>query len=104
MHKLKNLKHIFAIWTIVVVMILGVMRIFGSDMLTEFTHLVTYRDAPFQNLLYTYDWKPSKDIVIIKIDEKSLNALQAQSNQKNLAIPKTTYVELIQKLHSVGVK
>ena len=88
MHKLKNLKHIFAIWAIVVVMILGVMRIFGSDMLTEFTHLVTYRDAPFQNFLYTFDWKSSKDIVIIKIDDNSLNELQANSDRKMLTISK----------------
>ncbi len=104
MQKLKNLKHIFAIWAIVMVLIFGVMHIFGSEFFIQFTHLITYRDAPFQNFLYRYDWKPSKDIVIIKIDDTSLNALQAQSNQKNLAIPKALYGELIEKLHSIGVK
>ncbi len=104
MQKLKNLKHIFAIWVIVMALIFGVMRLFWSEFFVQFTHLITYRDAPFQNFLYTYDWKPSKDIVIIKIDDKSLNVLQAQSSQKNLAIPKKLYAELIKKLHSIGVK
>ncbi len=85
-------------------MIFSMMSIFGSEFFVQFTHLITYRDAPIQNFFYKYDRKPSKDIVIIKIDEKSLNVLQAQSNQKNFAIPKALYGELIKKLHSVGVK
>ncbi len=104
MQKLKNLKHIFAIWAIVMMLIIAMMRLFAAGFFIQFTHLITYRDAPFQNLLYRYDWKPSKDIVIIKIDDKSLNTLQAQSNQKSLIIPKALYGELIKKLQSVGVK
>jgi hypothetical protein len=41
-----------------------------------------------QSKLYTYDFKPSKDIAIIKIDDASLNALQAKTDQKMLTIPK----------------
>lgn len=57
-----------------------------------------------QSALYTYDFKPSQDIAIIKIDDASLNTLQAKTDQKMLTIPKSTYIDLIEKLESVGVK
>jgi CHASE2 domain-containing sensor protein len=38
--------------------------------------------------------------VIIKIDEKTLNTLQAKNTLKMLSIPKQTYAELIEKLES----
>ncbi len=83
-------------------MIFGVMRLFGSDVLVPITQFFVYRDAPFQNFFYEHTWKPSTDqIAIIKIDDNSLNTLQATSNQKVITIPKKTYRELIEKLKSV---
>jgi CHASE2 domain-containing sensor protein len=38
--------------------------------------------------------------VIVKIDEKTLNSLQAQSDQKMLTIPKSMYTILVEKLES----
>jgi len=105
MHNLKNLKHIFAIWTILIVLILGLVRWLGNDMIVPWTHLLIYRDAPIQNMIYSYHWKPSIDkIVMVKIDDISLNTLQSQSNQKILNIPKEKYINLIQKLNQVGVR
>lgn len=107
MHNLKNLKHIFAIWAIIVVLIFGVMRILGADFLVPVTQFFVYRDAPFQNFIYRHEWKPSTDqIAIIAIDDNSLNALQATSQDTNnmLTIPKKVYIDLIEKLESVGVK
>lgn len=87
MHILKNLKHIFAIWVIVVILIFGVMRLLGADFLIPVTQFFVYRDAPFQNFLYRHEWKPSTDkIVIIKIDDNSLNQMQANSDRRMLII------------------
>lgn len=81
------------------------IRILGADFIIPITQFFTYRDAPFQNLIYKHEWKPSTDkIAIIKIDDNSLNALQANSDRKMLTISKKTYIELIEKLESVGVK
>lgn len=80
MYKLKNLKHIFAIWTIIVVLIFGVMRLLGNDFLVPVTQFFVYRDAPFQNFIYRHEWQPSTDkIAIIKIDDNSLNEYQSKS-------------------------
>ncbi len=69
------------------------------------TQFFTYRDAPFQNFLYKERWKPSADqIAIIKIDDNTLNDLQARSDRSMLTIGKKTYIELVKKLESVGVK
>lgn len=81
------------------------IRILGADFIIPITQFFTYRDAPFQNLIYKHEWKPSTDkIAIIQIDDNSLNALQADSDRKMLTISKQTYIELIEKLESVGVK
>ena len=102
---LKNLKHIFAIWAGVMLLIFCMMNILGSSFIVPITQFFTYRDAPFQNFLYTHHWKPStRDIAIIKIDDISLNALQAQSDQKVLTLPKAEYMKLIKSLQSVGVR
>ena len=102
---LKNLKHIFAIWAVVMLLIVCMVSILGSSFIIPITQFFTYRDAPFQNILYTHHWKPStRDIAIIKIDDISLNALQAQSDQKVLTLPKAEYMKLIKSLQSVGVR
>ena len=102
---LKNLKHIFAIWAVVMLLIVCMVSILGSSFIIPITQFFTYRDAPFQNVLYTHHWKPStRDIAIIKIDDNSLNELQANSDRRMLTLPKKVYIDLINKLESVGVK
>ena len=77
------------------------VRILGADFIIPITQFFTYRDATFQNLIYRHEWKPSTDkIAIIKIDDKSLNDLQSQSDQKVLSIQKSLYQELLTKLYS----
>lgn len=100
----RNLKHIFAIWAITLTLIFGVVRLFGADFLIPITHFFVYRETGVQSKLYIYDFKPSKDIAIIAIDDASLNALQAKSDQKMLTIPKSVYTDLIERLEGVGVK
>lgn len=84
--------------------VFGTVHIFGSDFLLPITHFFVYRETAFQNFIYKYHWTPSKDIAIIKIDDGSLNALQATGNLKMLTIPKSKYIQLVQMLESVGVK
>ena len=98
MQFIRNLKHIFAIWAITLTLIFGVVRLFGADFLIPITHFFIYRETGIQSKLYTYHFKPSTDIAIIKIDDASLNALQAKSDQKMLTIPKSVYIDLIEKL------
>jgi CHASE2 domain-containing sensor protein len=55
----------------------------------------------WQDYFYRHTVTPSTDdIVIIKIDEKTLNELQAKNTLKTLSIPKGTYATLIEKLQS----
>jgi class 3 adenylate cyclase/CHASE2 domain-containing sensor protein len=102
---MRNLKHIFIAFLIVFVSIFGTLRIFGDDFSLPLTHFFVYREGNrFLDKLYKYKFTPSSDIVIIKIDNESLNNLQAQSNLKTLTIPKSVYIDVITKLKSVNVK
>lgn len=100
----RNLKHIF------LASVLSLMIIFSSILILgdEFTHSLggffIYRTGGgvWQDNIYTHSLVPSTDkIVIVKIDEKTLNELQAKGNLKNLTIPKSIYAILVEKLESV---
>ncbi len=101
----RNLKHILVIAMITLFAIFGVMRLFGSTFSIPITHFFVYREniAPL-NWLYTYHFRPSPDIAIIKIDDTTLNTLQAKSDIKTLTLSKSIYTDLIEKLEAVGVK
>lgn len=98
----RNLKHIFAVTLISLSIISSSVFIFG----TEFTHSLdgffTYRtgNGVWQDRIYRHTLAPSQDIVIVKIDEKTLNNLQSQSDQKMLTIPKSMYTILVEKLEA----
>jgi CHASE2 domain len=101
----KNLKHICIISLFTLLSIWGVMRIFGADFSVPITHFFVYREgSPLLDRLYRYRFTPSRDIAIIKIDDVSLNTLQAKSDLKTLTIEKSTYTTLIEKLEYIGVK
>ncbi len=132
---LKNLKHIFAISILTLLLISLVMRLFGGNFLLSITHFFVYRESvvsqwisperytawthtenpnlyhrfaeehPFVSLWLKYDFRPSSDIVLIKIDDASLNYIQAKSGgERMLTIPKSYYIDLIESLESVGAK
>jgi class 3 adenylate cyclase/CHASE2 domain-containing sensor protein len=105
MQKLRNLKHIF------VIIVLSLSAVFGSVFLPkEYTNIFNgtfiYRtgEDAWQDRLYTHTLRPSSDIAIIRIDNESLNAMQAKGNLKMLTIPKSYYITLIEKLEAAGVK
>lgn len=101
MQFVRNLKHIFAIWCITLIALFGVVGLFGKDFLIPITHFFIYRETGIQSSLYPYHFTPSKNIAIVKIDDASLNSLQAESDLKMLTIPKSVYIDLIEKLESV---
>lgn len=97
----RNLKHIFFVSTIIFLMIFGTIRFFAPFVVPT-THFFVYRENIIPlNWLYKYEFKPSNDIAIIKIDDTTLNTLQSKSDLKYLSIPKSIYGDLITKLESV---
>jgi class 3 adenylate cyclase/CHASE2 domain-containing sensor protein len=106
MQFVRNLKHIFIVFLIVFVAIFGIMKFFGAHFSLPLTHFFIYREGnPILDKLYKYKFTPSTDnIAIIKIDNESINALQAGTNIKMLGIPKSVYIDLIEKLSFVGVE
>ncbi len=112
-----------------------IMRLFGGDFLLSITHFFVYRESlvaqfvstetyegwthrtdpkkysEFANnhsllsLLLRYDFHPSKEIALIKIDDASLNLIQAKNGtERMLTIPKSYYIDLIESLEAAGVK
>ena len=101
----RNLKHIFIVSGITFLAILSVMRLFGPTFSTPITHFFVYREnIPFLNWIYEYDLEPSKDIVLVTIDDETLNELQANSDLQMLTLSKSLYASLVEKLESTGVK
>lgn len=105
---LRNIKHIFAIIVISLSMLFGSVMLFSGDFNSSINGFFLYRtgSGTWQDYFHRHRLAPSKDIVIIKIDEKSLNAIQAgsQSELRMLTIPKSTYANLVSKLSDAGVK
>lgn len=105
MQFLRNLKHIFFAFLFVFVATFAVVRFFGSVFITASNHALIYREEnKALDFLYKYRFQPSREIAILKIDNETINSLQAGTNLKMLGIPKSVYIEVIEKLQSVGVK
>ncbi|GAB0174124.1 MAG: adenylate/guanylate cyclase domain-containing protein [Candidatus Altimarinota bacterium] len=100
----RNLKHIFIIWCIAFLLILLGVKLFDSTFTISFTHYFVYRNSGIQSILFPYHFSPSKDIALIKIDDASLNAYQAQRGLKMLTIPKSRYANIVRLLESASVK
>ena len=100
MRKLKNLKHIFGIISLSVVILGTLMMMFARDFTNAINALFIYRTTGgiWQDRIYTHTLHPSENIALIKIDEKTLNSLQAHGDLKMLTIPKSTYGDLVEKL------
>jgi class 3 adenylate cyclase/CHASE2 domain-containing sensor protein len=101
---IKNLKHIFSVSILTVLLIFFLGLFAKNELFIPMRHFFIYRDAPFQNALYKYSFVPNKDIVIVKIDDETLNTLQSQSNLKVLTLSKKTYIDIINNLEWIGVK
>ena len=101
----KNLKHILIISSLSLALIFWVLRFSAQSFSLPLTHFFIYREnVSALNWLYKYTFAASKDIVIINIDDTTLNSLQAESDLKMLRIPKSIYRNLVESLESVWVK
>lgn len=103
---LKNLKHIFAVSVISLSLIGSSLFVFGDEFTDAMNGFFVYRTTGdvWQDMFHKHTPTPSSDIIIIKIDEPSLNELQAKNNLTMLGIPKSIYTTLIQKLENVNVR
>lgn len=103
----RNLKHILLSSVLSLAIIFSSIFLFADEFTHSLNGFFVYRTwgGVWQDHLYKHTLKPSTDdIVIVKIDEKTLNELQAKSNLKTLSISKSIYAILVQKLESVWVK
>lgn len=102
MRKLKNLKHIFVIILISLSLMMGSIILFSDEFTESMNGFFVYRTSGgvWQDYFHTHDLHPSsKDIVIIKIDERTLNGIQNNANDlKNLTLTKETYSNLVRDL------
>ncbi len=108
MKKLKNFKHIFVIILICLTILFSYIQLFSDEFSDTMNGFFIYRtgNGVWQDYFHKHTLRPSADdIVIINIDERSLNALQSNNNNlKNLSITKDTYADLITGLESAWVK
>ena len=106
MKKLKNLKHIFSITLISLLVTFGSIYMIPDNLKDELNGIFIYRTSSvtnghaWQDYIYKHTLKASSsDIVIIKIDEKTLNSIQNNPNDlKNLTLTKRTYSDLVKNL------
>lgn len=107
MKKLKNIKHIFAIIILSLTFLFVGIFLSSDENMSSLNGLFIYRtgNGTWQDTIHKHNLKPSDDIVIIKIDEKTINTIQSSgSDLKMLTIPKSVYIDLIEKLEFVDVK
>jgi CHASE2 domain-containing sensor protein len=69
-----------------------------SESLQAFFIYRTGNTAQVQDMIYTPSLKPGNDVVLITIDDATLNAYQASSDLKTLTLGKKLYTDLAKKL------
>ena len=55
----------------------------------------------WQDTIYTHTLKASDNIILVNIDEQSINSLQANGDLKMLTIPKKIYANFVDKIEGV---
>jgi CHASE2 domain-containing sensor protein len=100
MKNIRNLKHIFIIILISLFVLFGLIALFSRDFTNAINGLFIYRTTGgiWQDYIYKHDLTPSSDIVIINIDDRTLNEIQATGDLKMLTISKQIYADLVEKL------
>lgn len=107
MQFLKNLKHIFFISLLSLAILFGSVLLLFSDFLVPMNYFLIYRTgagATFQDTIYTHSLEPSKNIVVVEIDEHTINTLQAKNELQMLSIPKKYYEHLVRILRSYNAR
>jgi len=103
MQFLKNLKHIFAIAVLSLFILFASIFLFSEEFSNSINSFFIYRSGSgvWQDKIYKPSLSPSSSIVLITIDDATLNQIQATSNLKMLTIPKSIYKNLIERLQAV---
>lgn len=107
MKNLRNLKHIFAIILITISLLSLIIIFFAGNFIGATNSFFLYRSGSgtWQDKVYRYDdLRPSENIALLLIDEKTLNTLQGRGNLNTLNIAKSDYIRVIEKLEEFGVK
>lgn len=100
MKSFRNLKHIALISSVALVLIFSLIGIFFTSFNDSINGLFIYRTGSgmWQDIFHKHSLNISPEIRVVRIDDASLNTLQAQGNLKMLRIPKAKYSELVEKL------
>lgn len=107
MQILKNLKHIFFIIVLALTLLFGGVLLLGRDFLFPINGYFIYRTGDvteyhgeeekthtiWQDNIYRHTLTPSENIVLVTIDDASINALQVRHNGSMLTIAKSVYDE-----------
>ena len=102
-----NIKHIFFIIAISLTILFGTYAFLGRDFIAPINYFFTYRTtagAEIQDFIYKPTLAPSDNIVIVEIDETTLNNLNSQSEYSMLTIGKDEYTRLMKFLKAAGAK
>jgi hypothetical protein len=105
MKPLRHLKHILATSMLSLTILFGTIMMFSGEFSSAIDGFFVYRTgtgvtgtAVWQDTIYSHTLTPSDQIVLITIDEATLNTFQSQSDQKMLTIPKSVYRDLVNQL------
>lgn len=77
------------------------------DFLSPLNYFFTYRtgkSAVWQDAIYTHKTEPWKNIVVVEIDEETINAIQSESKWQSLGISKKEYISILKSLLEADVK
>lgn len=119
MIKLWNFKHIFAIIGIVLILISSSILLFSKDFQTSLNYFFIYRSGCvskedfwkldrhwdcFDRIYKHHKVAPSDQIVMVEVDEKTINQLQAYNETAWLGIKKSDYQKVLQTIIDDGAK
>ncbi len=107
MKNLRNLKHIFVIVSVVIFLLSGIIMLFAGNFVSSTNSFFLYRSGSgtWQDKIYRYDnLRPSDEITLLLIDEKTINTLQGKGNLNMLTIAKRDYIRVVENLERLGAK
>ncbi len=107
----RNIKHIFFIIAICLTILFGSYKILFKDFLPKINYFFTYQtgkqtngENTLQDFIYKHNLAPGKNIVIVEIDEETIDSLGGKSDYSMLTIGKDKYAKLVEIINSYGAK
>lgn len=102
----RNIKHIFFIVAICLTILFSSYIYVFKDFIAPINYFFTYQTGNnnWQDYIHEHNLEPGKNIVIVEIDEKTINTLGGKSEYSMLTIEKDKYKELVTRLNKLSVK